>query len=363
MPGNLAYKGSVFSYSSSGSPLDRSDVRPSIRDYLMEADSVKALEETFVDHLHETIISKLIPQMASGIPSLSIPSLDPLRLDEINVTPAVGDDRFHLKLNNIEIRGLSDVDVQDVRPKLNALKVRVALAFPKIITNCHFDVNGSLYQMVKVNGEGLAELDYRDVTFRSQLHLSLENGTMQVVTSDPPVVDFGQAKIRLFTLDMNKASETSKANDHNSNSSEPVERIAAAEIGMKSEVSPLLFWVLADHIVQEVDEYVLKYLNTNMLSFKVPDTFSPLITWFMNRSGTSSMTSTTSSSSSSSSSPSFISLHNSLGHQHMFNPFGMAGVRFSPIPLINQFLSSMTSFRGPHISIDTRNLMKRGTKK
>lgn len=223
-----------------------------LRDYVLESESVKALEESFVEHLTETIISKLNSQMRTGIPALSIPPLDPLRLKPIRVEPTIGGDRFTLSLNDIELEGLSDFDIHDLRPKLNALKVRLALLFPKVKAALHFTVNGSLYgNVVEVAGEGHADLEYTDVLFRTQLNLVHENNSFQVATGDPPLVDFAGAKIRLSRLGVAGGSN---------------ESVEAASSG---ELSPLLFWILADHVVQEVDQYLLKYVNSNMLLFKV----------------------------------------------------------------------------------------------
>ena len=219
-----------------------------IRDYVLENESVKMLEESFVDHLSTTLLSKLSSQMKSGIPSMSIPPLDPLRLNPIQVEPNIGNEIFTINLNDIEIEGLSDLDIQDLRPKLNALKVRITVLFPQVKVNCHFSINGSVYSVVDVHGEGNAQLEYTDVMLRAQLNLIHENHTFQIGSSDPPLVDFNNAKVKLTKH--GKPNET-------------------IEVGIASEIGPLLFWVLADHIVQEIDEYLLKYVNNNMLLFKV----------------------------------------------------------------------------------------------
>lgn len=79
-----------------------------------------------MDHLTETILTKLNVQMRTGIPSMSIPPLDPLRMKPIQVEPNIGSDAFTIKLNDIELHGLSDFDLQDLRPKLPALKVQLS---------------------------------------------------------------------------------------------------------------------------------------------------------------------------------------------------------------------------------------------
>lgn len=274
----------------------------------METDTIKLLENTFVDHLTDTLLGKLIPQMKSGIPSMGIPPLDPLRLKPIKVEPKIGNDLFTIHLNDIETSGMSNVEIQDLKPKLNALKVRVSLLFPELTTDCQFSVNGSIYKMINVQGEGHAKLIYSDVMFRTQMSLDFTNQTLQIQNSDPPLVDFSTASIKLF---------------QNGNSN------VTSEIGMASEFGPLLFWVLADHIVQEVDDYLLKHINTHMLNFKVPEDFNPLVTWFMNRSGSVGGSS------------SFGNGHFPGNGPHMMPPFG----RFSPLPLLNHWITSLSGFR------------------
>lgn len=238
------YLGSVFSFTSNGHENYKS-----LRDYALENEEIKTLEERFMDHFNDIIMSKLAAEIKTGIPSMSIPPMDPLRLNEINVEPRFGNDVFTIKLNNVEVEGLSDVDVQDLKPKLNALKLRLALIFPKMTANCHFQVNGTLYNIIDVKGEGQAKFEYTDVLMRTQLNLVHENKTFKIASSDPPLVDFHTAKI-LLSNEQDQQNKTGK-------------------IGVANELGTLLFWVFADHVVQEIDQYLLKYINTNLLSFKV----------------------------------------------------------------------------------------------
>ncbi|OTF72590.1 hypothetical protein BLA29_002609 [Euroglyphus maynei] len=281
---------SIFSYSVNGR-----DPIKTIRDFALETDEVKMLEERFIDHFTETILSKLANEMKSGVPSMSIPPLDPLRLDEIKVEPHIGNEIFTIKLNNIQVEGLSDLDIQDIRPKLNVLKVRFALLFPKMTASCHFKVNGTIYNVINVNGEGDGKLEYDDVLVRTQLNLVHENKTFRIASCDPPLIDFNTAKIVL--------------SNHN-------------DTGIASELGPLLFWVLADHVVQEIDQYLLKYVNNNMLLFKVPESFNPAVTWLLNRSSSQS------SSSSSQQIPPIL----------------------SPFPILNHWINSLSNnLNRPHI--------------
>jgi hypothetical protein len=45
---------------------------------------------------------------------------------------------------------------------------------PKLIANCHYKANGSIYQVFDVSGEGFGELEYSDVLLRTQVNLALK---------------------------------------------------------------------------------------------------------------------------------------------------------------------------------------------
>lgn len=227
--------GSLFSYTSNR----RESMKP-IRNYILENESIKNMEDSFTDHLTETIIANLS----------RVSSLDPLKIKTIKVEPIVGNDVFTVHLNDLEIRGLSDVDIQDLRPRLSALKLRIGLLFPQVKINCRYSVNGTAYKVLDVRGNGDAKLEYSDVLLRTQINLAYENNTLQIKNSDPPLVDFGSAQIKLSKHDNNDTNLTAKAGDAN-------------------ELGSLLFWILADHIVQEVDDYLLQYINESLRLFKV----------------------------------------------------------------------------------------------
>jgi hypothetical protein len=182
---------------------------------------------------------------------MAIPPLDPLRLDRIHLDPTIGGDPFNIALSDIQIHGISDFQLRELKPKLNALKFRVAIMLPKLIASCHYKANGSIYQVFDVSGEGFGELEYSDVLLRTQVNLALENGTFRITTADPPLVDFSRVKVKLRKIDgqspnLNEGQSASVAN----------------------ELGPLLFWMLADHVVEEIDFYVAKFINNALIPFK-----------------------------------------------------------------------------------------------
>lgn len=184
---------------------------------------------------------------------MSIPPLDPLRLDKINLEPTIGGDPFNIALSDIEIHGISDFQLRELKPKLNALKFRIAILLPKITADCHYIANGTIYHVFDVAGEGFGQLEYTDVLLRTQVNLAIDNGTLRITTADPPLVDFARVKVKLRKSD-------GQAESYSDGSS-----------GVASELGPLLFWMLADHIVEEIDFYVAKFINNALLSFKVID--------------------------------------------------------------------------------------------
>lgn len=183
---------------------------------------------------------------------MSIPPLDPLRLDRIDLQPTIGGDPFNIMLSDIQIHGISDFQLRELKPKLNALKFRIALMLPKLTANCQYKANGTIYQVFDVMGEGLGELEYTDVLLRTQVNLALENGTLRVTTADPPLVDFHRVKVKLRKSDGQLQSVNEGTGTHVAN-----------------ELGPLLFWMLADHVVEEIDYYVAKYINNALIPFKV----------------------------------------------------------------------------------------------
>lgn len=173
----------------------------------------------------------------------------------------IGGDPFDITLRNIDINGISSFFLKDLTPKLTQLRFRIGMLFPKIVVNSDYHVNGTLYEVLDVFGKGKAVLEYTDVLLRTTVNLELKNGTLRITTADPPLVDFGSTKITLRNADGRETQVDSVA----------------------SELGPLLFWMITDHVVEEVDYYVAKYVNDAIKDFKVPDSFKPIVTWLMRR--------------------------------------------------------------------------------
>jgi hypothetical protein len=195
---------------------------------------------------------------------MAIPPLDPLRLDRIHLEPTIGGDPFNIQLSDVQIHGISDFQLRELKPKLNALKFRVALMVPKVTATCRYSANGTIYKVLDVSGEGTGELAYTDVLLRTQVNLALENGTLRVTTADPPLVDFHRATVKLRRIGA-VADGAQKGGVDGGDEGQDL----GVDPHVAHELGPLLFWMLADHVVEEIDYYAAKFVNNALVPFKV----------------------------------------------------------------------------------------------
>lgn len=264
---NLAYKGTVLSYKQNAINQLLAATR-SQSPQPVSTNETATLEDSFGELLFNVISEKFKAHLRTGVPELGIPSLDPLKFSEkLNLQPSIGGDPYDIELRNLRISGISNFYLKDLTPKLTQLRFRISLLFPKIIADADYVVNGSIYEVFDVKGAGVASLEYTDVVLRTTVNLELKNGTLRITTADPPMVDFANTKINLKAGDA-RTNQVDSAVTHNN---------------MASELGPLLFWMLADHVVDECDYYAATYVNDAIKSFAVPDSFKPMVTWLIRR--------------------------------------------------------------------------------
>lgn len=199
-------------------------------------------------------------QITSGIPILNIPSLDPLKIDQIKLTPLIGSDPFQIILTNFKIEGLSKYIIKDISSRLNELRFKMTLMFPNLEANCAYSVNGTLYDVFETHGAGLGKIEYFNVLVRININLNFFNESLSIASVDPPFVDYSRSIISLKSTDGQISS-----ND------------------IVSELGPILFWMLADELVEAINQYSSTYLNHVLKTFKLPSNFKPTITWLIKR--------------------------------------------------------------------------------
>lgn len=263
----MAYKGTVLSYKHNAINQLLAATR-SQSPQPVSTNETATLEDSFGELLFNVISEKFKAHLRTGVPELGIPSLDPLKFsDKLKLQPTIGGDPYDIELKNLRISGISNFYLKDLTPKLTQLRFRISLLFPKIIADADYAVNGSIYEVFDVRGAGLATLEYTDVLLRTTVNLELKNGTLRITTADPPMVDFANTKINLKSGDDRSNQVDSSLTSNN----------------MASELGPLLFWMLADHVVDECDYYAALYVNDAIKSFSVPESFKPMVTWLIRR--------------------------------------------------------------------------------
>ncbi|KAI1292889.1 hypothetical protein HDE_06770 [Halotydeus destructor] len=267
---NVAYRGSLLSYKNSNLPTLNSLLASNRQSSAqpLPSNETASLEDNFSELLFDVISEKFKSKVRTGVPEMDIPSMDPLTMSRINLKPMIGGDDFDVKLKNVRVAGLSTFYLKDLTPKLAQLRFRISLLFPKITIDCQYAVNGSIYDVFDLHGTGTSSLEYNDVLVRTTVYLELNNGTLRITTADPPMVDFASTRI------------TFKNSDGRENT---VEQGHSTAQNMASELGPLLFWMLADHVVEEVDFFAAKFVNDAIKNFQVPDTFKPMVTWLVRR--------------------------------------------------------------------------------
>lgn len=223
------------------------------------------LNNIFEKHLHVHFDDKLKDQISTGIPILNIPCLDPLEIEQIKLEPLIGNDPFKIVLTNFKLQKLSKYTIKDVIAYLNELRFKMTIMFPKLEANCAYLVNGTLYDVFDAHGSGFGTIEYYNVLIRINVNLNLINETLSIASVDPPFVDYSRSMISLKS-DEGKLSSSGS---------------------LVSEIGPILFWMLADEVVQKLDDYSYFYLNQVLKTFKLPANFKPTVTWLLKRTSSS----------------------------------------------------------------------------
>ncbi|RWS29948.1 hypothetical protein B4U80_05134 [Leptotrombidium deliense] len=222
------------------------------------------LEDAFSELMFDAITNKLKDQIKTGVESeieRKAP-LDPLKLERIHLTPTIGGHPFDITLKNLRVRGMSSFTLRDLTPKLSELRFRVSVIFPSLIAECHYAVNSTVYDVFDLHGTGFGSMQFEDVLMRTSVNMESSNGSLRIISADPPYVDFARSMITL------------KGSDG---------RVSSALSTHTNELSPILFWMLADQVVDEMDSFVGNYLNDAIKEFKLPANFKPVVTWLMKR--------------------------------------------------------------------------------
>lgn len=107
------------------------------------------------------------PYLSKGIPALSIPSCDPLEIDQINLQQETGPINLNSRFQNVKIHGLSQFRIRAVRIDAEKAKFRLRLWFPELHMVADYSVKGK-FLMVPMVGNGKSTGNFCKATFFNQ---------------------------------------------------------------------------------------------------------------------------------------------------------------------------------------------------
>ena len=97
----------------------------------------------------EESVRSLIPQLKSGIAELSVPSLEPLNVDEI---PLANLPEFRAVATDVKLSELSNFDVKYLMVDLKNQKIDLEIVFPRVTLDADYDVKAKI--LVPINEKG-----------------------------------------------------------------------------------------------------------------------------------------------------------------------------------------------------------------
>ncbi|CAL7939395.1 unnamed protein product [Xylocopa violacea] len=126
------------------------------------------------------IVNGLKPYLKNGVPSLQIPPLEPLPLEDLEYDQT-GAITIHMKCNNVFLNGATNFELTEARfdPKTNVLEIQ--LFFPRLDVMANYKMTGSIYLM-SFRGNDRIEGTYTNIriTVSSKLN-SLQDPTTGVL--------------------------------------------------------------------------------------------------------------------------------------------------------------------------------------
>ncbi|XP_059610123.1 uncharacterized protein LOC132257288 [Phlebotomus argentipes] len=123
------------------------------------------------DHLNECVrrsILMLKPRLNRGIPQLSLPSFNPLRLPKVSFSQEQGPINLNSTYTNVKIHGLSDFDLQSVKIDLKKNFFQLKIVFPELYMTGDYNINGHML-MLPLQGKGVSYGNYTDVEATASL--------------------------------------------------------------------------------------------------------------------------------------------------------------------------------------------------
>ncbi|BES97643.1 Haemolymph juvenile hormone Hypothetical protein protein (JHBP) [Nesidiocoris tenuis] len=131
-------------------------------------------------------VEALRPKLAQGIPELNVPSIEPLKLE--NLVLQHGGPMLKFQGSNFVVAGASKFEIQDFKADVKKLNFRVKIRFPKILITALYEVRGRFLSL-NLQGNG-------------PIAVTAENVEGNVVINGKKVTKDGKQYFILDSLDL-----------------------------------------------------------------------------------------------------------------------------------------------------------------
>ncbi|KAL4089578.1 hypothetical protein QTP88_024591 [Uroleucon formosanum] len=139
----------------------------------------------------------LTMHLRKGIPELGIEEVEPIVIDEINLSLGSGPDGYRATFKDIQAFGVSNLTVNQVRSDLNSLQFQLTFSIPKISALAHYRSSGVLI-MVQATGGGEYWGEYEGVKAKVYIKASeVERNSQKYLHLEDLKMDFSVKDIQM----------------------------------------------------------------------------------------------------------------------------------------------------------------------
>ncbi|NP_001191889.1 juvenile hormone binding protein-like precursor [Acyrthosiphon pisum] len=189
----------------------------------------------------------LTMHLRKGIPELGIEEVEPIVIDEINLSLGSGPDGYRATFKDIQAFGVSNLTVNQVRSDLNTLQFQLTFSIPKISAIAHYRSSGVLI-MVQATGGGEYWGEYEGVKAKVYIKASeVERNSRKYLHLEDLKMDFSVKDIQMGIKNVHNGNAVLEAALNlfiNSNSQELLKEMKPhikkkLMVGMKSFIDNL----------------------------------------------------------------------------------------------------------------------------
>ncbi|GLG92888.1 Protein takeout [Gryllus bimaculatus] len=104
----------------------------------------------------------VLPQLKDGIPSINVPSIDPLKVTTINIGQGHGPISINIKFSDITVTGLSDAQVHKADIDLKKYSLNFKGAIQNVSLVSQYEMTGRIL-LLPVTGQGPCKLTFTNI--------------------------------------------------------------------------------------------------------------------------------------------------------------------------------------------------------